>query len=114
MKRLLLIGFAACTFALTLTLSASAMPSANPNALIGTRAQSSKYTAVVITAAEVITTDGVEAITVAGGIITVGETLLPTDDYSRRSCLVWRLFYDNSHLVRWHDTDKVCASIDVR
>jgi hypothetical protein len=37
-------------------------------------ALSSKYTAGVITAAEVITTDGVEAITVAGGIITVGET----------------------------------------
>ena len=36
MKRLLLIGFAACTFALAPILSASAMPSANPNALIGT------------------------------------------------------------------------------
>jgi len=36
MKRLLLIGFAACTFVLAPMLSASAMPSANPNALIGT------------------------------------------------------------------------------
>ena len=36
MKRLLLIGVAACTFALAPILSASAMPSANPNALIGT------------------------------------------------------------------------------
>jgi hypothetical protein len=36
MKRLLLIGFAACIFALASILSASAMPSANPNALIGT------------------------------------------------------------------------------
>lgn len=36
MKRLLLIGVTACTFALSLILSASAMPSANPNALIGT------------------------------------------------------------------------------
>ena len=33
MKRFLLIGFAACTFALAPTLSASAMPAANPNAL---------------------------------------------------------------------------------
>jgi len=36
MKRLLLIGVTACTFALAPILSASAMPSANPNALIGT------------------------------------------------------------------------------
>jgi hypothetical protein len=36
MKRLLLIGFAACTFALAPILSASAMPGANPNALIST------------------------------------------------------------------------------
>jgi hypothetical protein len=36
MKRLLLIGFAACAFALAPTLSASAMPGANPNALIDT------------------------------------------------------------------------------
>jgi hypothetical protein len=35
MKRLLLIGFAACTFALTPILSASAMPIAHPNALTG-------------------------------------------------------------------------------
>ena len=33
MKRLLLIGFAACAFALAPTLSASAMPVATPNAL---------------------------------------------------------------------------------
>jgi len=33
MKRLLLIGFAACTFALAAILSASAMPSANLSAL---------------------------------------------------------------------------------
>jgi hypothetical protein len=33
MKRLLLIGFAACTFALASILSTSAMPSANPSAL---------------------------------------------------------------------------------
>jgi hypothetical protein len=49
--------------------------------------QSSKYTAGAITGAEVITTDGVEAITMDGVIITVGETLLPSDDYSRRSRL---------------------------
>jgi hypothetical protein len=36
MKRLLLIGFAACAFALAPTLPASAMPSANPSALIDT------------------------------------------------------------------------------
>jgi hypothetical protein len=35
MKRLLLIGFAACTFALAPILSASAMPGANPNAVDG-------------------------------------------------------------------------------
>jgi hypothetical protein len=35
MKRLLLIGVAACAFALAPILSASAMPSATPNALIG-------------------------------------------------------------------------------
>jgi hypothetical protein len=33
MKRLLLTGFAACTFALAPILPASAMPGANPNAL---------------------------------------------------------------------------------
>jgi hypothetical protein len=33
MKRFLLIGFAACTFALAPILSASAMPAANPNTL---------------------------------------------------------------------------------
>jgi hypothetical protein len=33
MKRLLLIGFAACTFALAPILSASAMPVAHPNTL---------------------------------------------------------------------------------
>ena len=36
MKRLLLIGFAACTFALAPILSAPAMPVANPNAITGT------------------------------------------------------------------------------
>lgn len=36
MKRLLLIGFAACACALTPTLSASAMPVATPNALVST------------------------------------------------------------------------------
>jgi hypothetical protein len=35
MKRLLLIGFAACTFALVPILSASAMPIAHPNTLAG-------------------------------------------------------------------------------
>jgi hypothetical protein len=35
MKRLLLIGFAACTFALAPILSASAMPVAHPNTLAG-------------------------------------------------------------------------------
>ena len=34
MKRLLLIGFAACACALAPTLSASAMPAATPNALV--------------------------------------------------------------------------------
>jgi hypothetical protein len=38
MKRLLLIGFAACAFALAPTLSASAMPVATPNALGGSDA----------------------------------------------------------------------------
>lgn len=33
MKRLLLIGFATCAFALAPTLTASAMPAATPNAL---------------------------------------------------------------------------------
>jgi len=47
--------------------------------------QSSKYTAGAITEAEVITTDGVEAITTGGPTIIVGETLLPNDDYSRGS-----------------------------
>jgi hypothetical protein len=36
MKRLLLIGFAACAFALAPTLSASAMPGANPKVLTDT------------------------------------------------------------------------------
>jgi hypothetical protein len=36
MKRLLLIGFAACAFVLAPTLSASAMPGANPKALTDT------------------------------------------------------------------------------
>ena len=36
MKRRLLIGFAACAFVLAPTLSASAMPGANPNALTDT------------------------------------------------------------------------------
>ena len=36
MKRLLLIGFAACAFLLAPTLSASAMPGANPKALTNT------------------------------------------------------------------------------
>lgn len=36
MKRLLIIGFAACAFALAPALSVSAMPSANPSALIDT------------------------------------------------------------------------------
>jgi hypothetical protein len=47
--------------------------------------QSSRYTVGAITGAEVITTDGVEAITMGGAIITVGETLLPSGDCSRRS-----------------------------
>ena len=52
-----------------------------------------------ITVAAVITMDGVEAITMDGVIIIVGETSLPSDDYSRRSRLVWRLLVcDNSHL----------------
>ena len=34
MKRLLLIGFAACTFAVAPTLSASAMPRATPDTLV--------------------------------------------------------------------------------
>ena len=38
MKRLLLIGFAACAFAFVPTLSASAMPVATPNALGGSDA----------------------------------------------------------------------------
>jgi hypothetical protein len=41
MKRLLLIGFAASTFALAPILSASAMPSANLNALTTTSTDSS-------------------------------------------------------------------------
>jgi len=36
MKRILLIGFAACTFAFAPILSASAMPAANPNTLTDT------------------------------------------------------------------------------
>ena len=36
MNRILLIGFAACTFALAPILSASAMPAANPNTLTDT------------------------------------------------------------------------------
>ncbi len=38
MKRVLLIGFAACVCALAPTLSASAMPAATPNALVTTDA----------------------------------------------------------------------------
>jgi hypothetical protein len=38
MKRLLIIGFAACAFALTPTLSASAMPAATPGAFGGSDA----------------------------------------------------------------------------
>jgi hypothetical protein len=49
--------------------------------------QLSKSMAGAITVAEVIITDGVEAVTMDGVIITVGETLLPSDDYSRRSRL---------------------------
>jgi hypothetical protein len=47
--------------------------------------QSSRYTVGAITGAEVITTDGFEAITMGGAIITVGETPLPSGDCSRRS-----------------------------
>src|SRR5260370_21540641 len=36
MKRFLFVGFAACTFALAPTLSASAMPGTHPNTLTGT------------------------------------------------------------------------------
>ena len=55
--------------------------------LSGLTPRLSKYTAGAITGAEVITTDGVEAITMDGAIITVGETLLPSGDHSRRSRL---------------------------
>jgi hypothetical protein len=66
MKRILLIGVAACTFALVPILSASAMPSANPNALVGTDTSIIQVHGWAITGAEVITTDGVEAITMGG------------------------------------------------
>jgi hypothetical protein len=73
MKRLLLIGTAASVFALAPILSASAMPGATPNALIGTD------TSIIQVhgwghQAWVITMDGVEVITMDGAIITIGET----------------------------------------
>jgi hypothetical protein len=84
MKRLLLIGFAACTFALAPILSASAMPIAHPNALTG----DSSSTIQVLGwshhggghgwghhVAEVITMDGVEATDMDKAIITVSENI---------------------------------------
>jgi hypothetical protein len=84
MKRLLLIGFAACTFALAPMLSASAMPIATRMHLRAIAAQSSKsmagdITVAVmagdITVAEVITMDGVEATAMDEAIITVSENI---------------------------------------
>ncbi len=79
MKRLLLIGFAACIFALAPILSASAMPSAHPNTLTGTdnsivQVRGATATVGAITAAEVIIMGGVEAeaTIMVGGIITIG------------------------------------------
>jgi hypothetical protein len=72
MKRLLLIGVTACTFALAPILSESAMPSATRMHLSALTPQSSKYTAGAITGAELITTDGVEAITMDGATDIVG------------------------------------------
>jgi hypothetical protein len=74
MKRLLLIGFAACTFALASIQSASAMPSANLSHLLPALiAQSSKCTVGATTVVEVIITVGAEATITVGDIITIGE-----------------------------------------
>jgi hypothetical protein len=79
MKRLLLIGFAACTFALAPILSASAMPGANPKARVGAddsiirvHGHGGGHGWGVV---EATTMDGVEAIIM---VITIGETSLPS------------------------------------
>ena len=106
MKRLLLIGFAACTLALAPMLSASAMPIATRMHLRAIAAQSSKsmagditvdgditVAAVItmdgdITVAEVITMDGVEVITMDGVIIVAGVIVTGSSGYcSERSRL---------------------------
>ena len=75
MKRLLIIGLAACAFALTPALSASAMPAATPAAPMHQSSKSKVATATVtaiwVEAVTVIITDGAEA----EDIIMVGDTI---------------------------------------
>ena len=66
-------GLAACTFALAPIPSVSAMPIAPRIHLPMMATQSSKSMAGAITVAEVIITDGAEAIITVGDIITIGE-----------------------------------------
>jgi hypothetical protein len=110
MKRLLLIGFAACTFALAPILSASAMPSANPKALVGAddsiirvHGHGGGHGWRVV---EATTMDGVEAIIM---VITIGETSLPLMlNYSGRGRL-WAAFSLVAIAARnvscWHFSD---------
>ena len=74
MKRALLIGFAACAFALAPALSASAMPAATPNFWSARMRQSSRCEGVTVmvaaiwdAVAEAITTVGAEVAIAAGG-----------------------------------------------
>jgi hypothetical protein len=91
MKRRLLIGFAACAFVLAPTLSASAMPGANPNALTDTDGsivlvKGGHGMAGGIAAAVVITMVGVEvvAITTADRAVGIAVGIKP---YTRRGRL---------------------------
>ena len=60
-------------------------------------APSSKYTAGAITADKVIITDGVEAITMDGAIVTVGEIII------EGAALVWRLLFCDNSLIHGPD-----------
>jgi hypothetical protein len=82
MKRLLLIGVAACAVVLALTLSASAMPGANPSALTDTDSSIILVKVAMggaIMAGGVTIMDGgeVAAITMAGRAVVIAAGIKP-------------------------------------